>query len=302
MNIKETFIQALEVISHNEEDFEIYRDKEVNNCTNTKAARRLCDGPCEDCIHNKPTKVDLLVVDAFDGTEHYYRFKGSKNKEKTSCTNITTQKIMFKEIRYFNECIIGQEQKEDLEYYEKLKKLRQYANVFFKELCDNTFSLLDSSILPIRFHMFGIDFEDITKEKQLGGQYLSKGKQNVVDVYYCYSTDIEKLKSSIRHEILHYSLDMENCACQDNTGIFWALCKVYDAGAYIPMDQEQQKYYDFFFKIYDTMPSELKFAVSTLGSKDEVIIQSRNKLVEILEANNSPKFVKDCLKLKNSYN
>ena len=113
---------------------------------------------------------------------------------------------------------------------------------------------------------------------------------------------VEDLERNIRHECIHYALAVSNYFHSDNDAIFWALCKIFDGGAYMEMDQEQQKYYDFFFKIYNTMPSELKFALSTIGSKDKIIMESRDKLIQILESSNNPEFVKDCLEMKNSYN
>jgi len=278
MNIKETFIKNLEFISRHEEDFKIVRDKVVNVCKNPKIEEEYCDGICQKCIHNSREKVDLLVIDSYDGSEHHYRFKGSKNNINNG-TNITTQKAMYRELKYFDDNLIGQEAKEDLEYYEKIKELNEYANEFFKKICKDCFINLNSSILPIRFHMFAINFKDILKEDQLGGQFLQQGNQNVVDIYHCYNRNIEEIQSTIRHEILHYSLSMKNYDCGDESAVFWALCKIYDAGAYKEMNNEQQKIYDLFWKYKNEEKHELNFIVRLAGSLDKETVELRNKLI-----------------------
>jgi len=295
MNIKETFIKNLEFISRHEEDFKIVRDKVVNVCKNPKIEEEYCDGICQKCIHNSREKVDLLVIDSYDGSEHHYRFKGSKNNINNG-TNITTQKAMYRELKYFDDNLIGQEAKEDLEYYEKIKELNEYANEFFKKICKHCFKTLHSKILPIKFHMFGISFKDLVKEDQLGGQFLQQGNQNVINIYHCYDRNIKEIESTIRHECIHYGLSMENCECGDNTGVFWALAKIYDAGAYVEMNDEQKKIYNLFFQLYDDNKDNLDFAITTTGSTNKTTIQSRNKLIAILDSSNDPDIIKNSLK------
>ena len=283
MNLKENFINSLRTLLINDIECDLEEDYEINNCTNTKKNRLKCDEYCPKCSFNETVKVDLVLTGCSEGEEFYYYFKGSKYNNKIG-TYISSYKKMHKVLYFLNQNVIGQQQKENLEYYEKIENLRQYSNEFFKELIDKCFPTLDSKILPIRFHMFALDFDEYKKEKQTGGQYLRQCKQNVIDIYHSYSTDVEILESNIRHEIIHYALNMSNCECKDNSGIFHALCKIYDAGAYAPMDEYEQKVYNLFFAFQKMESHELKYIVKSVGSLDESIIKDRNKLIDEMNA------------------
>lgn len=301
MNLKESFIESLKILLQNEPNGRIVENYESDECICTPEDEKTCDQNCTICKLNIKTIVDVALLDVGDGTEHWFRFRNSKH-ENLYAKYISSYKKMYKHLRYLNAYVIGQEQKDDLIYSKKIEDLHNYANTFFKELCEKCFPLLDSSVLPIRFHVYTKNFDDWKNPKQTAGTYFRIGDQLIIDIYYCLTMAVEDLERNIRHECIHYGLAVSNYFHSDNDAIFWALCKIFDAGAYMEMDQEQQKYYDFFFKIYNTMPSELKFALSTIGSKDKIIMESRDKLIQILESSNKPEFLKDCLDMKNSYN
>ena len=285
MNLKQNFIESLKTLILNDPECELKIDYETENCSNTKKGRKTCNQHCQKCSFNQTVTVDLALIGCTDGAEYYYSFIGSRNKHKF-CTYIGGYLKMHHELRYLNEHVIGQEQKEDLEYYKMIEELKQYSNEFFKEIIDKCFPSLDSKILPIRFHMFAKDFDEYKKERQTGGRLSLDGKQNIIDIYHANLATVESLKSSIRHEIIHYALYVSNCSCTDDSGIFHALSKVYDAGAYVEMNDHEQKIYNIFFKMQKTSGNELSAIVRALGSLDEFIVKARNKLIDDIERSN----------------
>ncbi|MHB8075790.1 hypothetical protein [Desulfosporosinus fructosivorans] len=281
MNLKQNFINSLKTLLLNDPECELIENYETENC-NSKEDRLNCDEYCLQCSFNEKVIVDLALIGCVDGTEIYYCFRGTKNNT-AHCTDISTYKKMHKELYFLNAHLIGQQQKEDIKYYEKIEDLRQYSNEFFKELINKCFPLLHSEILPIRFHMFALNIEDYSKEKQTGGRFSREGKQSVIDIYHASNMDMESLKLNCRHEIIHYALDMSNCSCADCSGVFHALCKIYDAGAYSPMDEYEQKIYNLFFAFQEMENHELRYIVKSLGGLDESIIKDRNKLIDEMD-------------------
>ena len=280
MNLKSKFKRLLDIMLVHDDDCSWEENCQDIFCTNDNATPEEC-GCCELCQYGSPKIYEFTVDHFVEDTRYYYAFDGSGDNKKVF--NISTEEEMYNVLEFFSTEVINKGNREDLQYFEKVNNLTGYANEFFKELIDKCFPTLDYKILPIRFHKFAVDMEEYGKEKQTGGRYSHTSKQNVIDIYHSYSTEIEKLKSNIRHEILHYALDASNMEYKDNSGIFHALCKIYDAGAYLEMDEYEQKIYNLFFTYQEIGKSELKYTVIITGSLDEEKIKDRNKLIDELD-------------------
>lgn len=61
----------------------------------------------------------------------------------------------------------------------------------------------------------------------------------------------EEHKLNARHEVLHYMLFAARLNGFDDSPVFHFFCRVYDAGAYMALTEENQKIYDSLCSIYD---------------------------------------------------
>ncbi len=55
-----------------------------------------------------------------------------------------------------------------------------------------------------------------------------------------YKSNINTLKQSIRHEIIHFFLLKNNLKFYDNSAIFHAFCDIYDANAYAELNCKEK--------------------------------------------------------------
>ena len=54
----------------------------------------------------------------------------------------------------------------------------------------------------------------------------------------------EEIKSTIRHEIIHYLLGIQYKCHEDSSALFWLICDCFSGDAYLPMNENSQKIYD----------------------------------------------------------
>lgn len=130
-------------------------------------------------------------------------------------------------------------------YVERIKTYKEYIAKFVDEVIQDfpIFADLDKDIIPVVF------FNGYSKDEKetAAGDFRASGIQSIIHVYDSWNRDMDKMKKTIRHEILHYLLW---CIAPlgkihaDDSGIFHYFCHVYDAHAYKEMDNENAKAYE----------------------------------------------------------
>ena len=135
------------------------------------------------------------------------------------------------------------------DYAKRVLEYKKYIEVFLDEVIKDfsVFGNIKKDIIPVVFdkdYRKDYDFEKKTFTK---GDFQNVGVQSVIHIYDSWSMNIEDMKKTIRHEILHYLLwciaPLGNIN-SDDSGIFHYFCHVYDAGAYKEMDNENAKAYE----------------------------------------------------------
>ncbi|WP_088185856.1 hypothetical protein [Desulfosporosinus sp. FKA] len=169
-----------------------------------------------------------------------------------------------------NNELINKSIREELAKYHKIDNLRKYAQEFFEQLVKETIDGLNTNILPIRFYRSSNTMGNC----QQNGSYESKGKQNVINIYNCDFRDMIELEEAVRHEIIHYLLDMADLKHGDKDGVFHALCKIYNAGSYLPMGEYENNIYNLFFKLLESKKDYISLPriIMTTGSKKKELI------------------------------
>lgn len=134
------------------------------------------------------------------------------------------------------------------EYAEKIIELREYGQEFLKQLQTDYSVFADiKAELPIVF----ADFEKDESGKYVydtGGNFeIVNDVQIIIHVFDCWR-DIESLKMTLRHEILHYVLFIASVNNSDDGGIFHYFCDKYNAHAYKEMPKKEQEIYNVMMK------------------------------------------------------
>lgn len=139
-------------------------------------------------------------------------------------------------------------------------KVYEYAMEFWKEVvpyCDSCKRYISDDILPLYcFDKAGEIFASMEQKKRTyiaGGMVNFKEKQAVIRIGIDGFGDTldDKLKKTIRHEIIHYLLWSTNHAWQDDSLEFWCLCHVCDGGAYEKLSDENKVKFSMFRKAYN---------------------------------------------------
>lgn len=246
-SLREQFVNMLKILFINDKDVEIAENVEVEMCCNNNDA---CISKCQECKYNERIKVDVALYAAYDDQRFYYSFRPTDNFK---IEYIDNKEKMFKELAFLSACVVNASIRQDAEYLQKIEKLKNYAKDFFKILCSDYFKEINDTILPIQFLPFydnraDASFEELIKE---GGTYKRTDKQKIIEIYRCRVSDEEDIKQSIKHEIIHYCLDIAGLKCNDDSAVFHILATLCDAKAYMDMPLEEQKIYDNFFKVYN---------------------------------------------------
>ena len=179
-------------------------------------------------------------------------------------------------------------EKEMINFYIKQEKCIRYGNDFFEEvllgLCAS--EEIEKRILPISFRtMREAAYNAVVcgeNKYHAGHEYHFRGKQSMLVIYLDTESSrlTPSLKATLRHEILHYVLDLLDVSYGDQGLMFWCCCYVFDGGAYAPLPEKSKNIYDVFVSLYD---QKVK-TIDTKGSKSKVL---RNLLIDAQELNDS---------------
>lgn len=145
-------------------------------------------------------------------------------------------------------------------FYQMERLAEQYAKKFFSIMFQNDIGAVDLN-LPI---VFVNKYDAIYSHLYEGADYVQG--QNKRSAVFDKNLTIrivlpvrtkraylhKSLKSTIRHELIHYYLNLLDLPACDNDGLFWAYCYIYDAGAYAPMNEADQEKYLRFVSICDS--------------------------------------------------
>ena len=152
---------------------------------------------------------------------------------------------------------------EMINYYKKEQAAQTYGwNFFQNEMCglcweqrDGT-KVMNDKILPLFFFDKGYDrkYEKETGEKiHRIGAFDSCGAQSHIEIPLDGKRPnlTPKLKRTIRHEIIHYTLWLAGLPWADDSAEFWCMCEAYDGGAYeFPFEDETKIEYIRTFKAF----------------------------------------------------
>lgn len=245
------------------DDFEIEEDIGVFLCPNEnyKATDDLYYECYEKCsmkgnCSKEFVKVDLSVFVSWwtgdeDGGSIYINFNKKPLKEQYKKTiHYINNREQLIELMYELKQRAEDMRNSYAEYANKIIELRNYGQEFFMQLQKDysVFACIKTE-LPIVFADFSKD-EDGNYEYDTGGDFKVVGIQLIINVYDCWR-DIETLKITIRHEILHYVLFCISVNHSDDSGFFHYFCNKYDAHAYKEMPKEQQELYDALLEVSD---------------------------------------------------
>lgn len=286
MSLKQEFIDMVRLITEPleaESEYERYClevDPMVDVCEldGSDVTYIECDD-CEnqqDCTSRKYVRVDVSFTDYGD-CNRLYVFNKKPPVDK-GVRAIWNRKQLMREI--FD---LKKEIEELKDYYatfgSRHTELLQYAKEFVEELQrDFTFFIpLNENVLPIVFHL------DCMKDGEGKDTYKTSGNvqwcrnQSVINVLY--DEDIEKTKTTIRHEILHYGLNICGMKSSDDEAVFHFLCNKYDANAYMEMPESEKELYDNLELAISRIEKAFEEQLLCIPNieKDENVVQPKEK-------------------------
>lgn len=136
-----------------------------------------------------------------------------------------------------------------IDYYDKCRHLREYAKSFFSHIQENHKLVVNLEILPLVF------FENTKSDNpQIKGEVHSSKStvpsmdQIQINVYNVLNQDIHALEQTVRHEIIHYALQISGLKHNDDTAIFYAMCEKYDAYHYVELLPDEKVLFEKYNK------------------------------------------------------
>ncbi|MCD8018704.1 MAG: hypothetical protein LUF92_03710 [Clostridiales bacterium] len=285
MTLKEECIDMIEMIteslveedSYDESEFSIEVDDYKNMCTlygedtiyidsveNDNCDE--CETGCYDCRYHRWAKIDVSFCH-YGSFQKNYVFTGKKEKTIVGVKYIRNRKQLLKEMKNI---------KKELErsknwwanFGEKYLDCMNYAHEFAEQIKNEwflgydanknqIFYMVNTDILPIVLHVDFLNDQDFKNEKYTSGNFISQDKQNIINIYYCVDEE-DSVKSTIRHEILHYMLYVADLKYDDDCAIFHYLCGMYNANAYKEMPEEEKVLYGKIMSAIYRLPTMLK--------------------------------------------
>lgn len=259
MSLKQECIDMFKLIFQGLEDYEDYDIEEntgvflcpKNDYKDTDLLLSDCYEQCHtrDNCTKELIKTDLSIFVPYwagdeDGGTIYINFNKKPKKEqyRNTIRYINNRKQLIN-LMYEMKQRVDDTKNAYAEYAEKIIELRKYGQVFLQQLQKDypVFKNIKAE-LPIVFDDFEKD-ENGQYVYDTGGNFvLIDNVQLIIHVYDCWR-DIESLKRTVRHEILHYVLFRISVNNSDDGGIFHYFCNKYDAHAYKEMPEDEQEIY-----------------------------------------------------------
>lgn len=259
MSLKQECVDMFTVIFQSLEDYEDYQIEEdtgvflcpKENYKDTEYLAFDCcecnknDGSCDKELVN----VDLSVFvpywagDEDGGTLHInFNKKPAKKEYKNTIHYINNRKQLIK-FMFEVKQRVDDMRNAYAEYAEKVIELRNYGQEFLMQVSTDYPVFRDINVeLPIVFADVQKDDSGNCKYEVGGDFSVANDIQLIIHVYDCWR-DIEVLKTTVRHEILHYLLFRIGVNYSDEGGLFHYFCNKYDAHAYKAMSDSERKLY-----------------------------------------------------------
>lgn len=146
----------------------------------------------------------------------------------------------------------------EIKYAHALDCLNQYIDEFISfhlKPIFKSFSTVQNDI-PILFHRGWSNVGHYIK-----GDFDPCQKDVVVNIYNCNLDDIEILKATVRHELIHYCLFHAGLPYWDDSAIFWYFALKFNANPYKTLNDNENKLLNYLHSLDD---KEVIYALSSL--------------------------------------
>lgn len=272
MSLKQECIDMFKLIFKGLEDYKDYQIEEntgvflcpKENYKNTDILIIDCYEECsmKDNCNKELVKTDLSIFVPWwsgdeDGGTIYINFnKKLTNEQYRNTIRYINNRKQLIELMYEMKQRIDETKNAYAEYAEKVIELRKYGQEFLKQVQSDYSVFKDiKTELPIIFDDFDKD-ENGKYVYDTGGNFeIVNDVQLIIHIFDCWR-DIESLKRTVRHEILHYILFRIGVNNSDDGGVFHYFCKIYDAHGYKEMPEKEQIIYDSLIKESKTKVSK----------------------------------------------
>lgn len=177
-------------------------------------------------------------------------------------------------------------------FYQMERLTEQYAKRFFNLLFSRDIGAVDLNLPLVYVCKYDAIYSYMKNGEYIAGQvkgsavYENNRTIRIVLPVRSKRAYLNKsLKSTIRHELIHYYLCLRNLPYRDNDGLFWAYCYIYDAGAYMPMSEADKKKYDRFVDICEKCEevasyNDLQTLAEAIMLDDESSLSMFNQMIE----------------------
>lgn len=187
-------------------------------------------------------------------------------------------------------------------FYRMERAAERYAKKFFCLLSGRDIEKYETN-LPIVFKSnLEIIYTGLHGAGYIQGQFYKStftDKQSAIYIVLPVRSKMsylhKSLKSTIRHELIHYYLFLHDLPYKDNEGLFWAYNYIFDAEAYDPMSESDSVKYNRFIEIYErdgknasyndlqTLAEAIMLDDDELFHQWEMLIKWRNEMSKSLE-------------------
>ncbi len=245
MTLKEETKMALDLLlegKRDREDYELDEDKRVHICMREEQNNDCiaeCCGGCEDCEIDERGKCKYEIVEKFDLVlSNYSEWKffyidfNRKGKHYSNFYTINNHKRLYDVVIKIKNDVFSYE-KFCVDMHVKMDELDTYAVEFANKVCEEIFftkNQFNKNSLLIKYDSTDKDY-DYKKVVENG-----------------FKTDINKLKINLRHELIHFLLNLYKLNYNDNSAMFWIVAEKYDAGPYEELSGKKQNYMTNFMK------------------------------------------------------
>lgn len=210
---------------------------------------------CDTCTERQQCKEEFVPVDLTlsisdladeeDGGTYYLNFvkEPKKQEHRNTIRYISNRKelvALMTELKQRNE--------KNRNLYaacaKKIMNLQDYGSEFLKQIKRDypVFRKMRGNI-PLSFSGMSIEKDGQTDYACVGGFEVINGEYVTIHIFDMWQKE-EKMKQTIRHEVLHYALFCIQVNYDDDSGIFHYFCGQYDARAYKEMPEKERRVYE----------------------------------------------------------